>query len=283
MLMKIRRSHFVASAVAVTLATVVAGARTRAVQEWYDRVTVEGKVTAYLLDERAAVTGILLDGRQQIRLNPRLGDAIASRVKKGDTVSVIGRGGHATTLGRLVEARAITVNGQTVTLAGEAEAPRGPRGRGGRGPTGGPEGSRDRRGGPPAPAGPGRGDAPPPPPLPDRGALADPGSRELPSPPPEQGNQPGPPDAPPAAAAPPTTVHGTVSTFLIGPKGELRGLVLNTGEQVHFSPRVGEALGAQKSEAHPEVTVVGQVVRSDYGIIVRADQLTLGSQTILVR
>jgi hypothetical protein len=100
---------------------------------------------------------------------------------------------------------------------------------------------------------------------------------------PVPGNQPAPPNAPPSAPAEPTTLHGTVSRFLVGPGGEVRGLVLNTGEQVHFSPRVGETLAAQKGAAHPEVTVMGEVVRSDYGIILRAAQLTVGSQTILVR
>ena len=63
----------------------------------------------------------------------------------------------------------------------------------------------------------------------------------------------------------------------------MRGLVLNSGEQVTFSPRVAETLAAQKGAAHLEVTVVGRVVRGEYGIIVRAAQLTVGSQTILVR
>jgi hypothetical protein len=136
----------------------------------------------------------------------------------------------------------------------------------------------------------------PPPLRPEPQARPVPGSRAVPPPPPAPGVQAAPPVAPvpgdqpvpPVAPPPPapvksTTLHGTVSTFLVGPGGEVRGLVLNTGEQVHFSPQVGDTLAAQKGAAHPEVTVVGEGVRSEYGMIVRAAQLTVGSQTILVR
>ena len=248
--MTIRRSHVILGTAAVAAVLSVAVARTRAVQEWYRTVDVRGKMTAYLLDDRAAVTGLLLDGGQQIRTGPRLGSAIASRVKKGDLVSVVGRGGRATSFGQSIDGHAITINGQTVTLASEPEGPDGgPSGPGRRGRANRPGVALDRGAGPPAPDG--RGHMPEP--------LAQPASGEF------------------------ETVHGTVNTFLVGTGGEVRGLILNTGEQVRFSPRVGEIVGAQKSAPHPEVTVVGEIVRSEYGIIVRAAQLTVGSHTILVR
>ncbi len=58
-------------------------------------------------------------------------------------------------------------------------------------------------------------------------------------------------------------LHGTVGAYLIGASGDVIGLALTTGEQVRFSPRVGETLTAQSAGAHPEVTVAGAAVRSD--------------------
>ena len=122
----------------------------------------------------------------------------------------------------------------------------------------------------------------PPPPPPGADAPPAPGSPD--QPPPADPRDPlAPIEAPRPVPPPPVTVHGTVSTFLVGPGGEVRGLVLNTGEQVHLPSRAGEALGTPKADAHPEVAVVGEVVRSEYGIIVRATQLTVGAQTIVVQ
>jgi hypothetical protein len=189
MLMNIERSHLIVGAAVIVVALGVTIARTPAVQAWYDTVTVQGKVAAYLLDDRAAVDGLLLDGGQQIRLRSRLSEAIASRVKKGDLVSVVGRGGHATSFGRLVDAQAITINGQTITLASEPDGPGGgPRGRKGRGPADGPGGPRDGRGRPPAPDGPEAMNAPPPP-RPDAEVRPGPGPREVPPPPPAPSEQ----------------------------------------------------------------------------------------------
>jgi hypothetical protein len=279
MLMTVRRPHVIFAAV-VAIALGATLTRTRAVQEWYETVHADGKIAAYLLDDRAAVTGLLLDGGQQIRTGPRLGEAIASRVKKGDVVSVVGRGGRATSFGQYIDAHAVTINGQTVTFAGESEGPRGePRhpGRGGLATT--PAGARDGRGGRPAPAG--RESMPGAPPRPESDARFGPDPRDAPLPP-ERGDQAGPPEPRPASARP-QTVHGTLNTFLVGPRGEVRGLILATGEQVRFPPRVGETVAAQTGALHPEVTVLGEVVRSEYGIIVRAAQLTVGSNTLIVR
>jgi hypothetical protein len=83
--MKIRRPHLIVGAAVIALALAATVAHTRAVQEWYDTVTVQGKMTAYLLDDRAAINGLLLDGGQQVRLNPRLRAAsrVASRRATG--------------------------------------------------------------------------------------------------------------------------------------------------------------------------------------------------------
>lgn len=260
--MTIKRSLVIFGAAVVAIGIGVAAARTRAVQAWYGTVDAQGKMTAYLLDDRAAVVGLLLDGGQQVRIAPRVGAALAGRVNKGDVILAVGRGGRTTPFGQRVDAETITINGQIITLAGQPEGPRGgPRTPGRRGgPSRGPGAPPDGRGGPPPPDG--RGPMPPPSPV-----AGDQAARPEP--------------LPPAAAS--ETVHGTVNTFLVGPRGDVRGLILTTGEQVQFSSRVGEIVGAQTGVPHPEATVVGEVVRSEYGIIVRAAQLTVGSHTILFR
>jgi hypothetical protein len=79
------------------------------------------------------------------------------------------------------------------------------------------------------------------------------------------------------------SIHGTVEAFLVGANGEVNGLALKSGEQVRLPPRVAERLSAQSAGAHPDITVSGEAVRSGYGIIVRPAQVTVGSQTIIVR
>jgi hypothetical protein len=309
LVMKLTRTHWILGVAIVGVALVGTAARTRAVQEWYDTVTVQGTVTSYLLDDRAEVEGLLLDNGQQVRVGRRLGAVVASRIKKGDAVSAVGHGGRKSAFGRLVNAESVTVNGQTLTLVGEPEGRGGPRGRGGRGREDGP-GPRGSRGAPPppppgrggadapSPAGHGPSDAPPPPPRPGADPQPAPGAPAAPPvqpPPPAQGAEPAvappppPPDGDPAAgpegpgpAAAAVTVKGAVAAYLVGGAGEVVGLALTTGEQVRFPPRVGERL-MQSAGSHPEVSVTGEVVRSDYGIIVRPAQLTVGSQTLLLR
>src|SRR5690242_3398543 len=114
--------------------------------------TVTGKVTTYLLDDRGAVNGLLLEGGDQLRFSPRVGEAVAARIKVGDEVTALGHAGMKSSYGREVRVRQISANGQTIVEAEPAPPP-----------------SRHDR-----PAGPedhGRRPAPPAPPQPDAAAA----------------------------------------------------------------------------------------------------------------
>jgi hypothetical protein len=275
----------------VVIVMLAAVTRTRAVQEWYHTVTVQGHVTMLLLDEQARVDGLLLDGGSQIRLSPRMAEAVIARMKTGDTVSVVGRGGRTSSFGRAVHARELTINGQTLTAFDEPHhgPPPGP---------GGPHGPQRGNAPPPPPRDAGRGQVPPPPPppgaadtappLPSGPGVAGPDATKAPAPPTALlGPTLTRPDAPPPPLPPDpeshrVTARGKVQAFLVGERGEVTGLALGTGEQVHFGPRIGEVLTAQSTDAHPDSVVEGDAMRSDYGTIVRPTRLTVGARTLIV-
>jgi hypothetical protein len=78
------------------------------------------------------------------------------------------------------------------------------------------------------------------------------------------------------------TARGTVQAFLVGERGEVVGLALDTGEQVRFAPRVGQALTARPMDAHPAVVVEGEAVQTERGTVIRPAQITVGAQTLIV-
>jgi hypothetical protein len=61
------------------------------------------------------------------------------------------------------------------------------------------------------------------------------------------------------------------------------GLALDTGEQVHVAPRIGEGLASGSAAPHPEVVLEGDAVQSELGTIVRARQITVGARTWIVQ
>jgi hypothetical protein len=288
----------------VVLVMVVAVTRVRAVQEWYHSITVQGRVTMWLLDDHARVDGLLLDEGSQIRVSPRLAEAMLSHARVGDTVSVVGRGGRRSSFGRVVHARTLTTNGQTLIAFDEPH--HGPR-YGPLVPGGAHRPGRSEEPFPPRPPGDGgRGHIPPPPPgsadddsvappsrrdpvdappqPPASGAAADPGTANPPNPP-ATAPAPGSPDAPPPpiANAHRITARGQVRAFLVGERGEVVGLVLDTGEQVHVAPRVGEGLASGSTAPHTDVVLEGDAVQSERGTVVRARQITVGAKTWIVQ
>jgi hypothetical protein len=278
---RIRTRVALASALAVFIVLAVA-TRTHAVQEWYHTVSLQGRVTMWLLDEDARVNGLLLDEGSQVRFSPQLADAIVQRVKAGDTVSVTGRSGQRSPFGRLVRATSLGINGQTLTIVDERPPARRP-------------GPHHQQPPPPpgAPPAPPVADAAPTPAPPTPPGLSTPSASPQPTPPVPPAAAP---DAARDAAIPPApvgpvpvenrsaTVRGTAQAFLVGERGEIVGLALNSGEQVRMPPPVGEAIGSQVSSgSHPAVAVEGEVLRGAYGAIVRPTQLTIGTQTFLIQ
>jgi hypothetical protein len=78
------------------------------------------------------------------------------------------------------------------------------------------------------------------------------------------------------------TARGNVQAFLVGERGEIVGLALDTGEQVRIAPPVREPLTASSTNPHPDVVVVGAAVQGEQGTIIRATQITIGAQTMIV-
>lgn len=291
--MKYQDKRLMLGAAVIVAVMLIAVTRARAVQEWYQTVTVHGRVTLFLLDDQARVEGLLLDEGSQVHFDPGMAAVIIDRVTTGDALSVVGRGGRSSSFGRVVHATELTINGQTLatTYDGPRHGPP-PEPRGSRGPHG------PQRGNAPPPPDGGRGaQFPPPPPPLESGyaAIAPPPAAGVsrqgaPYPPPPATAVVGaprpdapPPPIPPAPQVNRLTIRAKVQNFLVGDRGELIGLALDNGDQVHFAPRVGEALTAQTPGAHPDVVVEGDAVRGDHGTMVRPTRLTVGTRTLIVR
>lgn len=217
--------------------------------------TINGQVTAYLLDDRGAVNGLLLADGDQLHFSPQTGEAVASQIKVGDEVTVQGRAGSKSSYGREVRVEQISANGRTIVEVESGPKP--------------PHAPRDKRG----PKAPGERPAPPVAPAPDEakiepnvtpGGDADANKTEN------------------AAPAPPETfkVTGTIKTHLVNGHGDVDGLILSSGEQVRFSPKVGELVIAAEQGADTQVSIEGAGVRNELGTIIRPAQITVGTQTI---
>lgn len=230
--------------------------------------SVNAHVASYLLDERGAVTGLLLANGDQLRFGPEMGEAVAAQIKVGDEVTATGDAGSSSSYGREIRVKQLTANGQTIT---DAEKP--PR------PHGGPKEPKGPRPAPPAPGlQPG---VPAPPAGQERSApLA---GQAAPTPSAGQAALPQGDDAALSLPPPPAetiSATGTIRAHLIGARGEVNGLVLNGGEQLRFSPEVGELVVAAEKNGQTQVSVEGAGVRNEHGTVIRPMRLTIGNQTI---
>lgn len=233
--------------------------------------TITSQATTYLLDDRGEVNGLLLASGDQLRFSPQTGAIVAAQIKIGDQVTATGHAGSKTTYGREVRVEKISGNGQTIL---EAEV------------------------GPPHPRGP--KDKPGPRAREDREDREDRVERT--------NNAPGPSDAQPATKGPNNTVtnelnsdaaakaipapspaleifkaSGTIGTHLVNGHGDVDGIILSGAEQVRFSPKVGKLILAAEQGATTQVSVEGEGVRNQRGIVIRPAQITVGNQTIVVK
>ncbi|MDX6710928.1 MAG: hypothetical protein QOH96_1944 [Blastocatellia bacterium] len=220
--------------------------------------TTQGQVTAYLLDDRGAVNGLLISNGDQIHFSSQTGEAVASQIKVGDAVTATGHAGSKSSYGRDVEVARISANGRTIM---EAES--------GRRHPGGPRELRDRRG----PKGPGERPGPSESrgpreagPEPNAAARDQRWTEETENMPMEQPNV--------------LKVAGTIKTHLVNHHGVVDGLILSNGEQIRFSPRVGKLVIAAEQGAATEVNAEGPGVTNEHGTVLRPDQITIGNQTI---
>jgi hypothetical protein len=248
--------------------------------------SVKSQVTAFLLDDRGEVSGLLLASGDQLRFSPQTGAIVGSQIKVGDEVTVSGHAGSKSSYGREVRVEQISANGHTIVEA-EAGPPRphephdkrGPKDREDRDGRPGPRESAETRGpgaAQPPPAGPQVvGEAKPA--EPKAAAASDPNAKV------GANAQQAPalstlPVAPPAPEV--FKAAGTIRTHLVNGRGDVDGLILSNGEQVRFSPKVGELVIAAEQGATTQVSVEGNGVGNEHGTVIRPSQITVGSQTI---
>ena len=75
-------------------------------------------------------------------------------------------------------------------------------------------------------------------------------------------------------------VTATARTHLVNGHGDVDGLLLASGEQVRFGPRVGSLVVVAEQGGNTELNVEGQIVRSEWGVVIRPTSITMGNQTI---
>jgi hypothetical protein len=244
--------------------------------------SIKSQVTAYLLDDRGEVNGLLLASGDQLHFSPQTGAVVASQIKVGDEVTASGHPGSQSKYGREVRVEQISANGRTIVEA-EAGPPRphepndkrGPQDRERR------EDRADRRGPPDASAQ--AGTQPPPvraeatPTEPSRASASDPNAKQTGNAVPTPALSPAPS---PALSPEIFKAAGTISTHLVNGHGDVDGLILSSGEQVRFSPRVGQLVVAADQGATTQVSIEGNGVRNEHGTVIRPTQITVGSQTI---
>lgn len=226
--------------------------------------TVNGQVTAYLLNDRGEVDGLLLANGDQLHFSPQTGAIVASQIKVGDQVTATGHPGDKSNYGREVRVESISANGRTITeVKGGPPRPHGPHDKGG------PRDREDRPDAPPEP------DAQSKPAEPTKDATNDQNAKALTS--------PAPSPAPSPVPVPETfKATGTIGTHLVNGRGDVAGIILSTGEQVRFSPKVGELVVAAERNGNSQVSVEGSGVRNERGTVIRPTQITVGNQTIAV-
>lgn len=233
--------------------------------------TVTSQVTTYLLDDHGEVNGLLLASGDQLRFSTQTGAIVAAQIKVGDQVTATGHAGTKTSFGREVKVEKISANGRTII---EAEV------------------------GPPHPPGP--KDKPGPRDRKDREDRLDRDGRsnDARGPSDTQSGMKGPnsatanePNSEAAAKALPTSspapeifkASGTIGTHLVNGHGDVDGIILSGAEQLRFSPKVGDLILAAEQGASTQVSVEGEGVRNERGIVIRPTQITVGNQTIALK
>lgn len=218
--------------------------------------TVSGKITSVLLDREGRANGIILDSGLQINFSPETGAAVFAAAKTGDEISATGDAGKKTDYGQAFHAKQLTVNGQTFTEIGAPKPPKGDKPR------------------------------PPKPPKNDKPApkdASDPNA-EIP---PADGDAPNPKDAadkpaPPKPAGEAMTANGAIQQFLVTMRGDIDGVILTSGEQIRFSPKVGEQIISNGVQTSSPVQVEGLGIKNERGTILQATRMTIGNQAFTI-
>jgi hypothetical protein len=96
---------------------------------------------------------------------------------------------------------------------------------------------------------------------------------------PPKGDKPQPENQPEAQNGDELTASGAIKMFLVTPRGDVDGLILTSGEQLRFSPKVGYQITSANIGSNANVTVAGHGAKTEHGTVIRAEKLTIGNQT----
>ncbi len=220
--------------------------------------TVTGNITAFILNPEGKVDGAVLDSGDQAHFGPETGALVAGQTKVGETLTVTGHAGSSSSYGRELEAETLQLGGNTINVIHARPLP--------------PHEKDQDRPMPPADRKGGRRAAPP---VRD-GARPNPESRPLEGEPTSEKGLTAQQETPPAPQET-ASVDGTVKIVLIGRRGEARGLILNSGEQIALPKEVANTGLALNQET--TVRVEGEVSKSEFGRFIRPVRLTIGDQT----
>lgn len=203
--------------------------------------TIKGQVNAYLLDDNGAVTGLLLTTGDQLHFKQETGLAVASQIKVGDQVTVVGHTGTQTKYGREVRVEQISANGRTIVEIAGRPRPHDH------------HSSKKRREFEERP-----------------GVRVTPANAPVDASSPQNDNQ-----IPEVFRA-----AGRVQTHLVNGHGDVDGLILTSGEQIRLSPKAGQLIVAAEQGGNTQLSVEGSGVRNERGIVIRPTSITVGNQTI---
>jgi hypothetical protein len=217
--------------------------------------SIKGQVTSFLLDDRGSVNGLLLSTGDQLHFSPETGALVGSQLKVGDEVTATGHAGTLTNYGREIHAEQLSFNGQTITEIHSGPKPR----PGDDGPKGLGRGPRIEQ------------------PIVDSNRV-EPQNTSTPNSSESTGNQNPQPEVAPTPEV--VKLSGTVKTHLVNGHGDVDGVILNTGEQIRVSPKVGELIVAAEQAGTNLLNVEGTAVRNDKGVVIRPKYISIGSQTI---
>lgn len=215
----------------------------------YQTTTVNGNIAAFVLNPEGRVDGAILDTGDQIKFGAQTGELVTANVKIGGALSATGHAGSKSDYGREIHAETLEIGGQTITVVKPAPKPH--------------EHGKDDK------------------PRPPKGERPEPkGDRTTPQPDApvnDAANQTAP--MPPIAPMPKETVNasGKVRFVIVGGRGEVRGVILASGEQVDLPKEIKDA--GLTIDQNTDVSVSGEAAKGNFGTFIRPVTLTVGSQT----
>lgn len=206
--------------------------------------SVSGTITAFILNPEGKVDGVILDTGDQLNFGMETGVIVSEKVKIGDAISATGHTGTKSDYGRELQAETLQIGDQTITVLHSK-----------------PKSPRDERRPKPRPG----DDKMPPANAPKQDDVNAPKLSDV--------------NFPPVAPIPmqTTTANGQIRFVLVGGRGEARGLILSSGEQIALPKEVNDAGLTFNQET--QISVEGESAQSDFGKFIHPTRLTIENQT----